>query len=85
MIVKIARILQTCGTAPITYPISPGNAGMPWQTIVCMYKLHGGVIDIGITTAKSPALDIAALCLISWPAAIFAQVPNLRLLPAVTC
>ena len=44
-----------------------------------------GVVDIGITTynittynnittTKSPALDIAALCLDSWPAAIFAQV-----------
>ena len=33
-----------------------------------------GVVDIGITTAKSPALDIAALCLDSWPAAKFAQV-----------
>ena len=33
------------------------------------------VVDIGITTTKSPALDIAALCLDSWPAAIFAQVP----------
>ena len=33
-----------------------------------------GVVDIGITTIQSPALDIAALCLDSWPAAIFAQV-----------
>ena len=33
-----------------------------------------GVVDIGITTTKSPALHIAALCLDSWPAAIFAQV-----------
>ena len=34
-----------------------------------------GVVDIGITTTKSPALDIAALCLDSWPAAIFTQIP----------
>ena len=33
-----------------------------------------GVVDIGTTTAESPALDIAALCLDSWPAANFAQV-----------
>ena len=36
-----------------------------------------GVVDIGMTTTKSPALDIAALCSSwpdSWPAAIFAQV-----------
>ena len=33
-----------------------------------------GVVDIGMTTTKSPALDIAALCLDSWSAAIFAQV-----------
>ena len=40
-------------------------------------------VDIGITTATSPALDIAALCLDSWPAAIFTQF-DLRLLPAIT-
>ena len=28
-------------------------------------------VDIGITTTTSPALDVAALCLDSWPAAIF--------------
>ena len=32
-----------------------------------------GVIGIGIPTSTSPALDIAALCLSSWPAAIFTQ------------
>ena len=31
-------------------------------------------VDIGITTTTSPALDIAALCLDSWPAAIFTQI-----------
>ena len=32
-----------------------------------------GVVGIGIRTSTSPALDIAALCLSSWPAAIFTQ------------
>ena len=39
---------------------------------------------IGITTSTSPALDIAALCLDSWPAAIFTQIITSRLLPAIT-
>ena len=43
------------------------------------------VVDIGITTTTSPALDIAALCLDSWPAAIFCSISNFRLLPALTC
>ena len=30
-------------------------------------------VDIGITTTASSALDVAALCLSSWPAAIFTQ------------
>ena len=30
------------------------------------------VVDIGIITT-SPALDVAAFCLSSWPAAIFSQ------------
>ena len=30
-------------------------------------------VDIGITTTASSALDVAALCLSSWPVAIFAQ------------
>ena len=34
-------------------------------------------VDIGITTITSPALDTAALCLSSWPAAISAQMPTL--------
>ena len=33
------------------------------------------LVDIGIATSTSPALDIAALCLDSWPAAIFTQGP----------
>ena len=37
-------------------------------------KCTHGVVDIGITSTKSPALDIAALCLNWWLAAIFAQV-----------
>ena len=32
-----------------------------------------GVVGVGIPTSTSPALDIAALCLSSWPAAIFTQ------------
>ena len=31
-------------------------------------------VDIGITTTTSPALDVAALCLVSWPAAILTQI-----------
>ena len=31
------------------------------------------VVGIGMPTSTSPALDIAALCLSSWPAAIFTQ------------
>ena len=31
-------------------------------------------VDIGITTTTSPALDLAALCLDLWPAAIFTQI-----------
>ena len=32
-----------------------------------------GVVDTGIPSFTSPALDIAALCLSSWPAVIFTQ------------
>ena len=51
------------------------NAPSP-HVSVCfdMYILRVGVVDIVITTTKSPALDIAALCLDSSPAAIFAQI-----------
>ena len=42
-------------------------------------------VDIGITTTVSPALDVAALCLDSWPAAIFTQILTPGLLPATTC
>ena len=41
-----------------------------------------GVFDIGIPTSTSPALDIAALYLSSWPAAIFTQTVPASLLSA---
>ena len=40
------------------------------------------VVGIGIPTSTSPALDIAALCLSSWPAAIFTQTVPASLLSA---
>ena len=42
---------------------------------LCILRVSG-VVDIGISTATSPALDIAVLCLDSWPAAIFAQIQS---------
>ena len=41
-------------------------------------------VDIGMTTSTSPASDITALCLDSWPAAIFTQILTSRLPPAIT-
>ena len=54
--------------------------------LVCLYSN-----DVGITTTASPALDIAALCLSSWPVAIFVQTVTSfcqhprSLKPAATC
>ena len=43
-------------------------AGAPTHILRVLHS-----VDIGITTTMSPALDIAALCLGSWPATISAQ------------
>ena len=39
----------------------------------CGRKVSSRVVDVGLPTCTSPALDMPALCLSSWPAAIFTQ------------
>ncbi len=51
---------------------SPNDTQCSWEEVRCaeVWEKHH---SIGITTTKSPVLDIAALCLSLWPAAISAQ------------
>ena len=51
---------------------TPGLLVPYWSSLRPLHSLRFLYpVDIGIITNSSPALDIAALCLDSWPAAIF--------------